>query len=273
METVAATAAAPGRPNEDYVLVAPSWAIVLDGATPLPSFPSGCVHGVPWLVRQLATALATQLADDPAIPLTDAVFAAIKFTCQAHSHTCDLANPSSPSSTVSIMRQADDHVDWLVLADSPILADVDGTLQVITDERSARLPSYEPESIRHHRNQAEGFWVASTQPEAAYRALSGAIPVAGLSSASMITDGLARYVERFHLGTWEDLHDGLQRHGFPEVVTAVRLAELSLPEVSHEPNGRTLKRHDDATAAIIRFDPEGSEVADGHTEGLGTKRS
>jgi hypothetical protein len=173
---------------------------------------------------------------------------------QPNYDTCDLANPSSPSTTVSIMRSLNDQVDWLVLADSPILADVGGSLRVITDGRSASLPSYTPESVRDHRNQPDGFWVASTQPEAAYHALTGSLPAADVASAAMIIDGVARYVERLQLGTWRDPFDVLDRHGLIGVVGAIRQAEMNLPEISHEPNGRTVKRHDDATAAIIRFE-------------------
>ena len=40
--------------NEDYVVTGPDWAFVLDGATPQPQFPIGCIHGVAWYARQLA---------------------------------------------------------------------------------------------------------------------------------------------------------------------------------------------------------------------------
>jgi Protein phosphatase 2C len=255
MEITGATIGAPGRANEDYLVIGPTWAVVLDGASPPPSFVSGCIHDEAWLVARLAAGLIRELAVHPATPLADALFAAIDITCRAHSDSCDLANPSSPSSTVSIIRQRDDHVDWLVLADSPILIDTaERRVQVITDDRNAHLPDFTPECFRDHRNRPGGFWVASTVPEAAHEALTGSVPLAGLSSAAIMTDGVARYVELFQLGDWPDLLNALHRDGVTSVVRTVRRAEMDLPEISHGSNGRTVKRHDDATAAAIRFD-------------------
>jgi hypothetical protein len=255
MEIAGATFGAPGRVNEDYLVMGPTWVVVLDGASPPPSFVSGCIHDEAWLVARLAAALIRQLAVHPATPLADALFAAIDITCRAHSDTCDLANPSSPSSTVSIICRRDDHVDWLVLADSPILIDIDGRgVDVITDDRNAHLPDFTPECFRDHRNRPGGFWVASTVPEAAHEALTGSVPVAALSSAAIMSDGVARYVDLLELGDWPDLLNVLHREGVTSVVRAIRRAEIDLPEISHGPKGRTVKRHDDATAAVIRFE-------------------
>ncbi|GGO14701.1 hypothetical protein GCM10011576_25990 [Micromonospora parathelypteridis] len=52
MDFAFATAPGSDRPNEDHVVVAADYAIVLDGVTQLPDLDTGCVHGPAWLVRE-----------------------------------------------------------------------------------------------------------------------------------------------------------------------------------------------------------------------------
>lgn len=255
MQVTYASVPAPGHANEDYIVTGPTWVAVFDGATPRPGVGSGCIHDVPWLITHLASSVSQSLVLDSTRQLSDILAQAIETTCQAHGGSCDLDNPDSPSATASILRITDARADYLVLADSPILARIDDRLQVIADERSARLPSYTPESVRAHRNSQGGFWVASTRTEAAYQAVTGALPLHTLNSAAVLTDGVTRYVERVALGTWEDLDKALRTDGPDTVIERIRHAEeMSFPELRIEPGtGRMVKRHDDATAAVITF--------------------
>ncbi|MGL5824457.1 MAG: protein phosphatase 2C domain-containing protein [Nocardioides sp.] len=245
--------AAPGTVNEDLVIAGPSWVAVFDGATAHPSARSGCIHDVPWLVRQLAAGLAPPLLRSDDVPLADALAQAIETTCAAHANTCDLANPDSPSSTVAIARISAEHIDYLVLADSPIMARYGAgydTTTLIQDTRSAHLPSYAPEAIREARNNPEGFWVASTKPEAAEAAVTGTLD--GNPALYLLTDGITRYVELLHLGKWEHLAQAIDHDGADRIIDTIREAERrALPELSLQPNGRRLKRHDDATIALV----------------------
>jgi len=249
-----ASLAAPGHVNEDYVIAGPTWVAVFDGATPRAGVTSGCIHDVPWLVSRLASHLSWALAMDDAVPLADALAGAIEATRKAHANTCDLDNPDSPSSTVTILRQRPNDVDYLVLADSPVLIQADDGLQAITDDRTAHLPAYTAEAIRAARNQPGGFWVASTKPQAAHEAVTGSLPRHTLTRAALVTDGVVRWVDRVHLGSWDDLAEALFRFGPLHVVDQIRRAEQEqLPPVSTEPNGRMVKRHDDATVALVTW--------------------
>src|SRR5262245_52111897 len=111
----------PPAVNEDLVLTGPDFVVVLDGATAPKGVDSGCRHSVAWLVSQLATQLATPLLTRSPAPLTDLLADAITAVRAAHANTCDLTNPDSPSSTVAMVRIRADHVEHLVLADSPIV--------------------------------------------------------------------------------------------------------------------------------------------------------
>ncbi|NUR87021.1 MAG: hypothetical protein HOY71_23315, partial [Nonomuraea sp.] len=114
-----ATSPAPGAVNEDYVLSGPGWVAVLDGATAPRGVESGCVHGVPWLVRRLSWAIGARIGE--ALPLREVLAAAISDTRAAHGGLCDLGNPNSPSSTVALLRERGELLDYLVLCDSPVL--------------------------------------------------------------------------------------------------------------------------------------------------------
>jgi hypothetical protein len=249
MQVVHATQASPGQVNEDFVVTGPTWAVVLDGATPHPDVETGCIHSVTWLVRHLGVALARLLTTSATQPLDDALAHAITATCRLHEHTCDLSNPDSPSTTVVMARQRGDELDYLTLADSPFVVDDDGRVRAITDNRTAHLPDYSPAGVRSARNSPAGFYVASTMPDAAHHAIRGTLPAESIRRAALLTDGAARLVERFHQLCWSDLLDLLSRRGPDELIRCTREAERA--EAPAQRATRRGKRHDDATAVLI----------------------
>ncbi|WP_329085143.1 protein phosphatase 2C domain-containing protein [Actinomadura citrea] len=238
--------ATPGRENEDFVAAGPGWVVLLDGATAPQGVDSGCRHDPAWLVRRLGGRIAALLALEDGKPLPDLVAEAIKVTGEAHTETCDLGNPDSPSATVSLLRRRGGAVEWYVLADSPIVVDV-GEIRVFRDDRVDHLPSYTLEGVRRSRNSPGGFWVASTRPEAAYEGLTGEVPVEGLRRAAVLSDGASRLVERFGQMGWGDLLRLLDEEGPRELVRRTRAAEAAATAARG-------KRYDDATAVFVRFD-------------------
>lgn len=246
-----ATEPTPGCHNEDCVVAGPDWAVVLDGATPAAGVDSGCVHPVTWLVRNLAGALATRLAREPDEALPDVLAEAIKEVCEAHAGTCDLTNPDSPSATTTMLRWRRDHLEWLVLADSPLLLDVDGEVHAITDDRVERLTSHTLEAVRGARNDPDGFWVASTCPEAAYEAITGSVPSREVRRAALLSDGASRLVEWFGETDWRGLLDQLDAAGPVELIRRTRAAERAAIEAGPAP-GRG-KPYDDATAVLVTW--------------------
>lgn len=169
--------AAPGSTNEDFVIASDSWCVVLDGATELAGVDSGCCHGVSWYVSRLGLSLADLLTTDPVGSLPDILGQSISHVSELHEATCDLSNPDSPSSVVLILRERQNHIDYLALSDSVIvLDDRDDGLRIILDDRTAHLPSHTIEAVRALRNSDDGFWVASTLPEASKHALDWVSP-------------------------------------------------------------------------------------------------
>jgi len=249
VQVVYATHAPHGQVNEDFVVTGPAWAVVLDGATRHPDVDTGCIHNVAWLVQHLAVALVDLLTTSPVEPLDNTLAEAIATTSRLHERTCDLSNPDSPSTTVAMARQRAGQFDYLTLADSPLLLDDDGEVRVIKDDRTAHLPDYSPAGIRAARNSPEGFYVASTMPDAAHQAVRGSLPLDRVRRAALLTDGAARLVERFRRLSWPDLLDLLSTRGPDELIRCTRRAEDA--ETEAERATRRGKRHDDATAILL----------------------
>jgi hypothetical protein len=246
MRITYATESTPGRVNEDYAVCGNEWAAILDGATAPAGVDSGCIHDVPWLVRQLAAAVTRRILVSAAA-LPDLLAASIEEARKAHEETCDLKNPDSPSSTISIVRVRDDVFDYLTLGDSPIVVrTADRALVPVIDDRTAHLPGGRPytiELVRSLRNKPGGFWVASTAPEAAYDAVTGTMPFEADTEIGLFTDGVTRLVD-FYGFDWERLFSVLETSGPVRLISLVRSLELDKPL-------RYGKKHDDATAVMM----------------------
>jgi hypothetical protein len=247
MQISQATASTPGRANEDYVATGTNWAVILDGATAPEGVDSGCIHTVRWLVHHLVAAASSRLALSEESTLPSLLAEAIKETCDAHSATCDLNNPDSPSTTISIVRINADSVEYLTLGDSPIvLWRSNHAFTRIADERTSHLPGGRPYSIelvRSLRNKTGGFWVASTKPDAAYQAVHGKDSVDDLSEIGLFTDGITRLLDWYGY-TWPVIFSSLRSQGPASLIDLVRAAEREQPHPY-------AKQHDDASAIYL----------------------
>lgn len=253
----AATLAGGPEPNEDYYLVSPSWALVLDGVTRYPE--DGCVHDVPWYAAALGAALAERLPESDR-SLRSCLADAIEAVTEAHRLSCDPANPVSPAATVAIVRFGGGRLEWLVLGDCAVVWRApDREPHVESDDRLAHLadpPSavdvggirrYPIDYIARVRNRPGGFWVASAEPEAAEQARAGTVPADGLEAVALFTDGLTRLVERYGR-TWSEVLDAAAAHGVPRLLARVREAENNDPGAIAR-----AKRHDDATGVLLQL--------------------
>lgn len=249
MQISHATQAGPGRVNEDYVAAGPDWAVVLDGATPAPGVDSGCRHDLPWLVRQLTLGLSERLTRAGPGALAGLLADAIGQLRDAHAGTCDLSNPDSPSTTVAMARVRGGALEYLVLCDSPILLRrADGPCTLIADDRLAGLPGGPPYStalVREWRNRPGGFWVASTDPAAAFEAVCGSVDLAGLTDAALFTDGVTRLADWYGY-PWPLVLTRLRELGPAGLLGLLRAAERAYPHPRS-------KQHDDATVAHLAW--------------------
>ena len=252
MEQVSATMPAPGGVNDDSYLVGPRFAAVLDGCTD-PGRDSGCEHDVPWLVSRLSAHLASGLAAARPSGLPDVVAQAIKATMADHPG-CDLTNPDSPSSTVTVLREIDDEVEYLVLGDSPLVFEhADGGVRHLVDDQVDHLPGYSFDEVAHWRNRDGGFWVAAAVPEAAYRGVHGVLQRDDVRRALLVTDGVSRLVDRYGW-SWNRLMETAVAEGPRRLIAAVH-AEDALAGDPDGPWPQPVrgKRFDDATAVLCQI--------------------
>ncbi|WP_230394469.1 hypothetical protein [Plantactinospora alkalitolerans] len=276
MRVCSASVPAPGRAeNEDQVFRYGELVGVLDGATVPDGFDTGCVHGPVWYVRQLAARIGLAAADRPAAALTGNLAAAILAVRADHGGRCDLDHPGTPSATVCLLRYGGDHVDYLVLCDSPLVLDLGERVQVISDDRLRTATADLRQKAltvagagaeldratrfrravalqREQMNQTHGYWVAAANPDAAYHAVAGSLPLHGpdrVRRAALLTDGASGAVEQFGLFDWRGLLDVLSEAGPGELIRRVRLAEAGDGQ-----RRSGFKRYDDATAVLCGFE-------------------
>ncbi|GLZ78219.1 hypothetical protein Afil01_30260 [Actinorhabdospora filicis] len=257
LDAVTVTEAAPGHSNDDYLLVAGRWAIVLDGVSRHPVDDIGCEHGVGWYVPRLGTLLGAAIeAADPGTPMEVLLARAIERTTAGHNITCDLDNPFTPAATVAAVRLEEDRLDWLVLGDAAVAWRLsDGTAHAVSDDRLEKLPVMpivdgefrrrDPHAVIAHRNKPGGYWVAASDPAAAKESLTGSVPTERLGDIALFSDGVTRLVERYDR-TWRDLFELAAAEGVRALVETVRAEEEKDPE----PDRWLGKKHDDATAVM-----------------------
>lgn len=252
MDQLSATRAAPGTVNDDSYVVGPHFAVVLDGCTD-PGRDSGCEHDVPWLVARLSAHLATGLVSGESVALTETVSGAIAATMADHAY-CDLSNPDSPSSTVTVLRETRDRIEFLILGDSPLLIEhTDGRVTHHVDDQVDHLPGYSFDEVAHWRNRTGGFWVASTAPEAAFHGVSGSFDRVGVRRALLMTDGVSRLVERYGW-TWERLFTAAVASGPASLITAVHEQDGLVGDPNGPwPDPMPGKRFDDATTVLCQI--------------------
>jgi len=186
----------------------------------------------------------------------------------SHAHTCDLEHPGTPSSSLAVVREQDQHVEYLLLFDSVILLEGPFGLRVLTDRRVDAFAQQEHLATREHpigspahqervqelvaaqrrhRNQPGGYWVAGAKPAAVYQAVTGSRPLDQVSRAALLSDGVSSLVDLYAVVDWPDVLDSMQQQGPAHVISRVREVEDTDPIGARWPR---YKRSDDATAAF-----------------------
>lgn len=267
-----AIATEPGSPkssNCDYAGATPTAVVVIDGLTVPAGLETGCVHGVPWYVRTLTSTLLGQFASDPPYDLRSAVEEAISKTANAHGGTCDLRNPATPSAALGLLVEDRETVRYLVLADVTVVLDGDLGLTDICDRRVEEVAQVEAaaaanatESERSQRvselvaaqlgvrNVPGGYWIAGSNPEAAWHGVVGESERAQVRRAALLSDGASRFVDTFSLGGWSSALDLMAHSGPAALIQAVRYAELRDLDRRLAPR---FKSSDDATAVFVTW--------------------
>jgi len=209
------------------------------------------VHTVPWFTARLGGTLTELSASRADLTLSEILSLAIRRTAELHADTCDLSHVRTPQATVVLARWDAAAVDHLVLSDSVLLLRApDGAVRAVRDDRLDRIPR---EALRSHaaadrlRNSEGGFFTAAADPAVAERAVTGRTPLEEVRALAALTDGAARWVERFGAGDWTECAGVLAKEGPAGLLQRVRVLESASA-------GRWRgKLHDDATAVYVEL--------------------
>jgi len=245
MLTMATSAGHPGRDNEDFVGAVVDAVVLVDGAG-ITGIEEICRHGIAWYAHRLGATILARLSLAQAVAdasLLAIVSAAIDEVTDAHRGTCDVADPSSPSATVAVVRVAGGRADHLLLGDSVLVLDAVGApVQVVEDRREPDIARPYQEQLtvlaadgvdadqvrnqaitafRAQRNQPGGFWVAKDSGNVVEHAATGSRPAAGLRTVTLLSNGASRAVDRFGFMHWPQV----SAHEPRELIRLVREAE------------------------------------------------
>ncbi|GJF32303.1 hypothetical protein KNE206_50030 [Kitasatospora sp. NE20-6] len=263
----------PGRESEDFAAASAEAMVLLDGSSMPETLESGCRHGTAWYARRLGVHLLARLTDRADRTIAQCLADAIAETAALHGGRCDLANPNTPAAMVVAARLSGGSLEYLVLGDSLLVLHPrdGGAPRVIGDnqrfpggellrrqiwttvpgsaERAALYLAY-ARAVRAARNSGHGPWIAAAAPQAAEHAETGFVALDGLRGVAALTDGAARYTERFGLGSWSDVLRLLAESGPAELIAQVRAVEDADADCTRWPRG---KRSDDAFAVYARL--------------------
>ncbi len=260
---VAAAQFPPRDASDDKIFTTRTAVIMLDGAsahTPVPVSPSTYAD-------TLGRHLRDHLDRDPEADLADVLADAITGTTAR----LELVAGASPSSTVTILRRRGDHIDILMLGDNLlVLPD-----QTITDPRLDNLDIPEHRHYRQRlaagtgfddthrdllaalqrrqaacRNTLGGYWIAETDPAAAYHAIHTTVHIEQNPWAVLATDGAYKPMRHLGIADWVDI--GTRRSAELKGI----LIRCHSWEHDIDPDARILpraKRHDDKTLVTARF--------------------
>jgi hypothetical protein len=220
--------------------------------------------------------------DGSSLDLNAALAAAIYLVAAEHKALCSpTQRGAGPSATVALVRRRGDILDYLVLGDSSVLLDFGGSVQCLSDRRLSLVAKEVRDQLRDHllngcgynhpsyrhllnelvaeertvRNTEGGYWIASLDPDAASRSLTGSVPIGQADGqvrrAALLSDGVSRSVTHLRVySTWAYLLEALFEPGPQGCIDAIRLIERADPRGLRFP--RTAAS-DDASAIALRL--------------------
>jgi hypothetical protein len=254
-----ATAGLDSAVNEDGVWLSGDStvgvALVLDGVTSPDPKATGCEHGVTWFVENLGHAILTQV--EQRVPeevstkaLQVAVRSAVTSTAHKHLGRCDLSRLATPQATMALAAWDRESVCVAILCDSyAVVKDADGACRVLTDPALQLIQDFAPDyGVRRYRNVPDGFHTLAADPSVSDFIRTWSIPRNDIQGLVLTTDGAARYVREYRLGSWEDLYEEV-RSNAEDFVRSIRSFE------SGRPIRTDAKRSDDVALARIDLSP------------------
>jgi hypothetical protein len=269
MQVVLASRGAPSvASNEDFVAATANVVAVLDGASVPPGEDVGCIHGAPWFVRRLGTALLDIFEREAVKSPSDSLSQAIVNVNALHLD-CDPMNTRTPSAAVAILRERSETVEFLLLGGTTVVLDGASGVRVLTDTALSDVTTRNQATLASQRSRpvaADSYsagrtereirspWRESAGVSANYGvvdyALTGAVHRQELRRAAVLSDGAARLVSLFGTMDWPSFLDLLEEAGPDGLIARLRDIERSDPDGQRWPRADI---YDDATAVLCHF--------------------
>lgn len=278
LQVCAAISDAGGTCNEDVVGSQGDWAWVIDGATGVSDARIDGISDAAWFARQIDASLRAVADRSATKSMVDVLRAVIQDCRQALEQQwgrSERERHERPSASIALVRYRSARLELATLGDCRIVyRDRDGETRLFG---LSRIPHFEsrtlnaakrileetpeitPEELRvrlrpqlranrRWMNVPGGYWVLSTDLEAAYYANTLVIHAEG-TQAALCSDGFLRLVDLFARASLDDLvaiHD--------QETAAARLRELRAIESEDAlcRNYLRLKSSDDASILIAR---------------------
>lgn len=259
--SIATNAALGKKTSEDRVGFSGRFFWVLDGASLPKVLESKSPIDTVWYVDALHTQIEAVVRRNPDVQLQSLLEQAIAGVVEeTRKLGVGVADEALVSSTVSIARLNEDSVDCLVLGDSPILICAGGRvvhlfderLGLVTDRYRQAVDGFDGDDLGRvalvlhqieHRNKEGGYWVASFDPSAAWKANLGKYALTGDWKILLLTDGYSALVDTWgRFQNWGALAEYVSMNGLRRGIGEVRRLESE---------ARGAVRSDDATALLL----------------------
>jgi hypothetical protein len=271
-----------GKVNEDITGNTETAAWVMDGATGLGDeqlLPGA--SDAAWLVQHVDAFLRAH-ADDASLGMTELFAGAIedvRMTYQRSKLRNAQARYELPSAGIVFVRCASNGIEYARLGDCTGVFALGSTMvsmsrsrlhsldeQVLGKMRAlqrqgvqdyAQLRRAIRDDLRANRNLANvagGYWVLGIEPEAADHMETGAIPLERPGTALLMSDGLYRAVDTFHVVAEHQMVAWAMDEGLAMILAAVRRLEARDIDCLQYPR---FKPQDDATALLFESEAHG----------------
>jgi hypothetical protein len=275
----------PKPPNEDAHGVSPRAAWVIDGATGVSRGPDILEpSGAAWLAETLSDALHGLFRQGTPAPMTATLAAAQAAVAGAFEATVGgavIEAPDLPTACLGLALLDGERIDLAVIGDIAILhRATDGTVTHLSDHavdefsdrtRTAldevrRLrPTEDPmphvrEQIRVNRlmaNQPGGYNVVHPRLAWDDKVTTATHAAADGDVLLVASDGFFRLVDHFGIHTEADLVEAALSQGLAPLLARLRAEEEADPHGVRAPR---IKRHDDATAVLLRVTSGGDDT-------------
>ncbi|SHJ40085.1 hypothetical protein SAMN02745163_01872 [Clostridium cavendishii DSM 21758] len=240
--------------NEDIFGFNENSAWLLDGSTGLNKIKvTNSDTDAKWFVNKWNSYLKEALLEDgPLLDILKIGIDTIKKEYMKFSGTNSLDKVDYPSSTITIIRKLDNHLEYFILGDSPLIYSYNNELRLIQDSNIERLDDEAKEKIlrismennldyldakkanediliknRYLKNTNNGYWILEFDKNAIDNGIYNKIELKDKFEFFILSDGFSRYYDTLDLANnYKDFFYKAKKENVNELLEKLRNREL-----------------------------------------------